>query len=386
MNDAALFRPIRLANLTLPNRVVVAPMCQYTAVNGVAGDWHLQHLASLSMSGAGLVVIEANDVDAAGAFTKGCLALYSDESESALSHIVDVCHQHGTAAIGLQLTHGGRKAACNVPWESGGRPLTAEQGAWPTEAPSAISYGPGWSMPAALDQAGLVRIREAFAQAARRAARAGLDSLELHAAHGYLLHQFLTPLTNQRTDLYGGGARQRMRFPLEVFQAVREAWPAGRPLGVRLSGNDWVEGGQTPDNAVAFAAALKGLGCDFVCVSGGGLVPSASIKVFPGYQVPFAAKVRAETGMPVRAVGLISTPGQAEDIVASGQADMVALARAFLDDPRWAWHAAAELGATIAYPKQYERCHHTLWPGSKNFVATDAYYQTNRFMPRGLGS
>ena len=386
MNETVLFRPIQLRNLTLSNRIVVAPMCQYTAVNGIANDWHLQHLTSLSMSGAGLVVIEATDVDPAGAFTKGCLALHSDESEKALEHIVDVCHQRGTAAIGLQLTHGGRKASCNLPWESGGKPLTKDQGGWTTEAPSAISYDPSWPMPTALDKNGLLRIREAFAQATRRAARAGLDSLELHAAHGYLLHQFLTPLSNRRTDIYGGGAQQRMRFPLEVFQAVREAWPADRPLGARISGNDWIEGGQTPDDAVAFAAALKELGCDFVCVSGGGLVPNPSIKAFAGYQVPFAALVRAQTGMAVRAVGLISSPAQAEGIVASGQADMVALARAFLDDPRWAWHAAAELGATIAYPKQYERCHHALWPGSKYFVASDAYFQPDRFMPRGLGS
>jgi 2,4-dienoyl-CoA reductase-like NADH-dependent reductase (Old Yellow Enzyme family) len=382
----ALFRPVRLAELTLGNRIVVSPMCQYTAVDGVANDWHLQHLASLSMSGAALVVIEANDVEPEGAFTKGCLALHTDASENALARIVDVCHQRGTAAIGLQLTHGGRKAACNVPWEGGGRPLSEAEGRWPTVAPSDIPYGPGWSVPDAYDLAGLARTRNAFAGAARRAARAGVDSLELHGAHGYLLHQFLTPLTNQRTDIYGGSPEKRMRFPLEVFRAVRDVWPAGKPLGVRISGNDWVEGGQTPDDAVAFASALKSLGCDFVCVSGGGLVPNASIKVGPAYQVPFAAKVRAETGLPVRAVGLISRAKQAEEIVASGQADMVALARAFLDDPRWGWHAAAELGATIAYPRQYERCHHSLWPGSKHFVAGDAYYQTARFLPRGLGS
>jgi 2,4-dienoyl-CoA reductase-like NADH-dependent reductase (Old Yellow Enzyme family) len=386
VNDAVLFTPIRLAGLTLTNRIVVAPMCQYSAVGGVANDWHLQHLASLSMSGAGLVVIEANDVDPVGALTPGCLGLYSDASEQALARIVDVCHERGTAAIGLQLTHAGRKAACNMPWEGGGRPLSREQGAWTPEGPSAIPHGPGWTTPTEMDAAALARIREAFSQAAWRAARAGLDSLELHAAHGYLLHQFLAPLSNQRTDQYGGGTRERMRFPLEVFSAVRDAWPAARPLGVRLSGSDWVEGGMTPDDAVAFAAELKSAGCDFVCVSGGGLAHNAAIKASPGYQVPLAAKVRAETGMPVRAVGLISAAAQAEAIVASGQADMVALARAFLDDPRWGWHAAAELGATIRYPQQYERCHPSLWPGSRHFVAGDAYHRTDRFMPRGLGS
>lgn len=385
MTRPPLFEPIQLGGLTLANRIVVAPMCQYSAVDGVANEWHLAHLTSLSMSGAGLVVIEANDVEPAGAFTKACLGLYSDESEKALARIVSVCHERGQAAIGLQLTHGGRKAACNAPWEQGGRPLS-ESEAWPTVAPSAISYGEGWSLPTVLDAAGLARIRDAFAASARRAARAGVASLELHAAHGYLLHQFLSPLSNQRTDAYGGSSEKRMRFPLEVTEAVREAWPAERPLGLRISGHDWVDGGQTIDGAVAFAKELKRRGCDFVCVSSGGLVPAAAIKIGPGYQVPFAAKVREETGLPVRAVGLITDPHHANEIIASGQADMVALARGFLDDPRWGWHAAAELGVKIPYPKQYERCHFSLWPGSKYFSASDAYYDSARFMPRGLGS
>lgn len=385
MTLPALFQPIQLRGLTLTNRIVVAPMCQYTANNGVANEWHLTHLTSLSMSGAGLVVIEANDVEPAGAFTKACLGLFTDESEAALARIVDVCHQRGQSAIGLQLTHGGRKAACNVPWEGGGRPL-AESEAWPTVAPSAIPYGPEWSLPSALDAAELTRIRSAFASSARRAARAGVDLLELHAAHGYLLHQFLSPLSNQRTDAYGGSPEKRMRFPLEVAEAVRQAWPTDRPLGLRISGNDWVEGGQTIDGAVAFAKELKNLGCDFVCVSSGGLVPSAAISIGPGYQVPFAAKVREETGLPTRAVGLITDPHHANEIVSRGQSDMVALARAFLDDPRWGWHAAAELGVKLPYPRQYERCHHSLWPGSKYFRPGEAYYDTSRFMPRGLGS
>lgn len=381
-----LFEPIRLRELALANRVVVAPMCQYSAEDGVVNEWHLQHLTSLSMSGAGLVVIEATDVEPVGAFTKGCLALHTDAQERALAHLLATCHRYGNAAMGLQLTHGGRKAACNVPWQNAGNPLSEAEGGWQPVAPSAISYGPGWSTPTELDTAGLARIRDAFAASARRAARAGADSLELHGAHGYLLHQFLTTLSNQRTDIYGGGPEERMRFPLEVFEAVREAWPATRPLGIRISGNDWVEGGQTPDAAAEFAKRLEALGCDFVCVSGGGLVPNASIKIGPGYQVPFAARVKAETRMVVRSVGLISDAHQAEEIVSSGQADMVALARAFLDDPRWGWHAAAELGVKVPYPRQYERCHHSLWPGHKRFVPGDAYYQTARFLPRGLGS
>lgn len=382
----ALFKPIRMRGLALANRIAVAPMCQYSAEGGLVNEWHLQHLTSLSMSGAGLVVIEATDVEPLGAFTKGCLALHTDEQERALARLLEVCHRYGNAAMGLQLMHAGRKAACNVPWRNAGKPLSREDGGWEPVAPSAIAYGPGWSTPNELDAEGLARIRDAFAASARRAARAGVDSLELHAAHGYLLHQFLAPLSNQRTDVYGGGPEQRMRFPLEVFEAVRAAWPAGRPLGLRISGNDWIEGGQTPDGAVEFAKRLEALGCDFVCVSGGGLVPNARIKVAPNYQVPFAARVKAETRMAVRTVGLISDARQAEEIVASGQADMVALARAFLDDPRWGWHAAAELGVKVPYPPQYERCHHALWPGHKRFVPGEAYYQTARFLPRGLGS
>ncbi len=385
MTMPSLFQPMQLGGLTLANRIVVAPMCQYSAIDGVANEWHLAHLTSLSMSGAGLVVIEANDVEPAGAFTKACLGLYSDESESALARIVGVCHDRGQAAIGLQLTHGGRKAACNVPWENGGRPLSASE-AWPTLAPSEISYGDGWSLPTALDAPGLARIRKAFVASARRAARADVDLLELHAAHGYLLHQFLSPLSNRRTDAYGGSLERRMRFPLEVAEAVREAWPSERPFGLRISGSDWTEGGQTIDDAVTFAKELKRLGCSFVCVSSGGLVPAAAIKIGPGYQVPFAAKVREEAALPVRAVGLITDPHHANEIVQSGKADMVALARGFLDDPRWGWHAAAELGVKIPYPQQYERCHFSLWPGSKHFTASDAYYDAARFMPRGLGS
>ena len=382
----ALFQNLSLRGVALPNRIVVSPMCQYSAQDGRANDWHLQHLTSLSMSGAGTVVIEATDVERQGAFTKGCLALFTDEQERALARVVDACRTYGNAVIGMQLMHSGRKAGCNVPWVNSGKPLTAADGAWLAVGPSAIPYGPGWSTPAELDRQGLSRIRKAFADSARRAARIGIQSLELHGAHGYLLHQFLTPLSNQRTDAYGGAYEQRMRFPLEVFEAVREAWPADRPLGMRISGNDWVDGGQTPELAAEFAKQLEARGCDFVCVSGGGLVPNASIKVERNYQVPFATRVKSETRMAVRTVGLISDARQADEIIASGQADLVAVGRAFLDDPRWAWHAAAELGVRIPYPKQYERSHQSLWPGHKRFVPGAAYAQTERFLPRGLGS
>lgn len=365
MSSSILFSPIKLGGLTLPNRLVVSPMCQYSAVNGTAVDWHLVHYATLSMSGAALLVIEACDVDPVGAITKGCLGIHSDEQEHALARVIEVCRKHGSAAIGMQITHGGRKASCSTPWE-GSRPLTAAEGAWQPVAPSAIPFAPDWPTPHALDKAGLVRIRHAFEAATMRAARLGLDVLEIHAAHGYLLHEFLSPISNQRTDVYGGTRERRMRFPLEVFSSVRDAWPADRPLGIRISGNDWFEGSLTPDDAVAFSQELHALGCNFVCVSSGGLVPKATIPVAPGYQVPFAARVRAESGVVTRAVGMITEPLQAEEILASAQADMVAIGRGFLNDPRWGWHAASVLGATLKYPRPYERCHPALWQGSKH--------------------
>lgn len=382
-----LFSPIKLAGLELSNRIVVAPMCQYSSDQGKMTDWHLVHLTSLSMSGAGLVVIEGTDVDPSGHFTKNCLGLYTDEQERALKRVVDNCKRVGNAAIGLQLTHGGRKAGCNVPWVNAGRPLREEEGRWNVLAPSAIPFADDWAHPIELDKEGLARLRDAFVSAAQRANRAGVDSLELHGAHGYFIHQFLTPLTNTRDDEYGGSFENRMRFPLELFGAIRDAWPAGKPLGIRISGIDWVEGGLTLEQAARFSQCLGALGCNFICVSSGGLVPGAAPpKVEAGYQVSYAEEIAVRSGVPTRAVGLISDPKHAEAIVAEGKVSMVALGRAFLDDPRWGWHAAAALGVDIPYPQQYERSHHSLWPGSKYFVPGAAFKNTNRFMPRGFGS
>jgi 2,4-dienoyl-CoA reductase-like NADH-dependent reductase (Old Yellow Enzyme family) len=386
---STLFSPIRLAGLDLSNRIVVAPMCQYSASQGSATDWHLVHLVSLSQSGAGLVVIEGTDTDPRGAFTKNCLALHTDEHEWALRRVVEACHTYGASAIGLQLTHGGRKIACNVPWVNAGKPLSEAEGRWEGVAPSAITYGSGWGIPTELDAQDLKDIRQKWAASAKRAARIGVDSLELHAAHGYFLHQFLTELTNTRDDEYGGTFDKRMRYPLEVFEDVRHAWPSGKPLGIRISGSDWVNGGLTTDQAVLFVERLKQLGCDFVCVSSGGLVPESAPPrevIGPGYQAPLAAEIHRRTRMTVRAVGLISSASQAEQLLASGEIAQVALGRAFLDDPRWGWHAAAELGEAIEYPNQYTRCHQSLWPGSKHFRGGEAYHNTNRFLPRGLGS
>lgn len=364
MTSSKLFSPIRLGGLIVPNRLVVSPMCQYSAADGLANDWHLIHYSNLSMSGAGLMVIEACDVDPAGAITKGCLGIHSDPQEIALARVIETCRRYGTAAIGIQITHGGRKASCHKPWE-GSLPLAPSEGAWQTVAPSAIPFATGWPVPRSLEAHELAAIRQAFVDAARRAARVGADVLEIHAAHGYLLHQFLSPVSNQRTDIYGGSPEGRMRFPLEVFSAVREVWPSERPLGIRISGTDWVDGGLTPDDAVSFAKKLADLACDCICVSSGGMTLKAEIPVGPGYQVPFAERIRNEAGITTRAVGMITEPLQAEQILVEGQADMIAVARGFLNNPRWGWHAASVLEATVDYPQPYERCHPSLWRGAK---------------------
>jgi 2,4-dienoyl-CoA reductase-like NADH-dependent reductase (Old Yellow Enzyme family) len=359
-----LFTPITLRELTLANRIVVAPMCQYSAEDGSANDWHLLHLGSLAVGGAGLLMIEATAVAAVGRITRGCLGLYSDANETALARVVATCRRFGNTPLGIQLAHAGRKGSATVPWQ-GIRALRPEEGAWRTLAPSPLPLDEGWPTPEAFDEAGIERLVESFVAAARRAARLGLDLVELHCAHGYLLHEFLSPIANRRTDAYGGSLENRMRLPLRIAAAVRAAWPEEKPLGARISGSDWLEGGFGIEETVAFARALKALGCDYVCVSSGGIVPKAPIPVRPGYQVAFAERVRRETGIATRAVGLIAEPRQAEAVLASGEADMVAMARAFLDDPRWVWHAAEALGAKAAMAPQYERVRADLWPGAR---------------------
>jgi 2,4-dienoyl-CoA reductase-like NADH-dependent reductase (Old Yellow Enzyme family) len=360
-----LFDPLQLGPITLPNRVAVSPMCQYSANDGSANDWHLQHLMQLALSRAGLVVVEATHVERIGRITHGCLGLYSDANEAALARVLDAARRVAAPGtrFGIQLAHSGRKGSAQRPWE-GGRALGPGADPWQTVAPSPIPFGEGWPAPAPLDEAGIARIVEAFRQAAERAVRLGFEAIELHAAHGYLIHAFLSPLSNTRRDAYGGSFDNRARFALDVVQAVRAAVPRSIALGARITGSDWSEGGLTPDDAVRFAAALKRAGLDYVDLSSGGLVPTAKIAIGPGYQVPFAAKVRAATGLVTRVVGMIADPVQADEIVSSGQADFVALARAILDDPRWVWHAAERLGASIDYPPQYERAKPSLWPGA----------------------
>ena len=359
---SALFSPISLGGLTLANRIVVSPMCQYSAEDGNATDWHLMHLGNFSVSGAGLVMVEATAVEPRGRITYGDLGLYSGANEQALGRVLRFCRQYGQATMGIQLAHAGRKGSDNLPWDEGGRPLTTQEGAWQTVAPSPITYDEAWPLPQALDRAGLEAVREAFVAATQRAARLDFDLVELHGAHGYLLHQFLSPLSNRRTDDYGGTLENRLRFPLEVFSAVREHWPEHKPLGVRISATDYIDGGWQLADSVIFATELKKRGCDFIDVSGGGLGPQQRIAPGPGYQVPFAEEIRRQTKITTMVVGMINQPRQAEAIIASGQADLVALARGMLYNPRWAWHAAEELWAEASYPPQYLRCQPARWP------------------------
>lgn len=349
-----LFSPYSLGPVELANRIAVAPMCQYSAEDGKATDWHLLHLGHLALSGAAILFTEATAVLPEGRISPGDLGLWSDATEQALVPVVAAIRKYSPIRLAMQLAHAGRKASSRVPWE-GGQLIPAGQGGWQPLAPSAVPLAAGEPAPTALDATGLEQVREAFAATARRADRLGFDAVELHSAHGYLLHEFLSPLTNQRDDGYGGSLEKRLRFPLEVFSAARAAFPAGKAVGVRVSATDWIEGGWDLEQTLAYARELKQRGCDFIHVSSGGLSQQQQIAVHPNYQVPFAERIKAEVGMPTIAVGMITEAEQAEAIVATGQADMVAMARAMLFDPRWPWHAAAKLGAQVSAPKQYWR-------------------------------
>jgi 2,4-dienoyl-CoA reductase-like NADH-dependent reductase (Old Yellow Enzyme family) len=351
---STLFQPIKLRDLALENRIVVSPMCQYSAVDGCMTDWHLAHLGMLANSGAALLCFEMTDVESIGRITPGCSGLYSDANETALGRVVAHCRTHGQAKLAIQLAHAGRKASTAAPWDAR-KTLSPEEGGWQPVAPSAIPMGDGELAPRALSRAEIKALIGKFADSAHRAERIGFDAIELHSAHGYLMHEFLSPLSNRRDDEYGGTLDNRMRFPLEVFAAVRAAWPESKPLGVRISCTDWVEGGWDIEQSVVFSRELKKLGCDWIDCSSGGLVKNQAIPVGPGYQVPFAERIRKDAGIVAIAIGLITEAGQAEKIVAEGKADMVALARGFLWDPRWAWHAALELGAAPRIPPQYLR-------------------------------
>ncbi len=352
---SSLFQPLKIGSLDLENRIVIAPMCQYSADDGCATDWHMMHLGTLALSGAGLLVTEAAAVSPEGRITPDDLGLYSDETEAALRRVLAAMRKHSPMPVAIQLAHAGRKASSHAPWDGGQQIGPDEPGGWQTEAPSAVPHGDDEHAPTALDSAGLARVKGDFVAAATRAARLGIEAIEIHGAHGYLLHEFLSPLANRRTDDYGGSLENRMRFPLEVFDAVRAAFPADRPVWMRLSATDWVEGGWDIAGTVALSRALERRGCAAIHVSSGGVSPRQQIALGPNYQVGFATTVKDAVGIPVIAVGLITEAAQAEAILAEGLADAVSLARAMLYDPRWPWHAAAELGAQVRAPKQYWR-------------------------------
>jgi len=358
---STLFSPIALRGLTLDNRIVVSPMCQYISDDGSAGDWHLMHLGSFSLGAAGLVMTEMTNVNPAGRITAKCAGLYSDANEAALKRVIDFCRKFGVAKLGIQLAHAGRKGSTQPP-ALGAKPLKPEEGAWETVAPSALAYAPDWPVPRALAKPDLEKTKAEFVSSVQRALRIGYDLIEMHAGHGYLMHQFLSPLSNQRSDEYGGSLENRMRYPLEVFTAMRAAWPGDKPMGARVSATDWVEGGWTPEETVVFARELKKLGCDYVDVSSGALDPRQQIPLGEGYQVGLSDKVRSEAGIPTMTVGLIARAQHAEEIVASGKADFVCLGRGAMWDPRWAWHAAEELGAEAKYAPKTMACHPSMRP------------------------
>ena len=352
---SALFTPFCVGALELANRIVVAPMCQYSAVNGCMTDWHVIHLGHLALSGAALLTIEATAVLPDGRITYADVGLWNDATEASIARTLESVRRWSEIPIAIQLAHAGRKASTEVPWKGGTQIPPDQPNGWQTVAPSAIPYEDAGQPPAALDQEGITRVRDAFAAAAHRAARLGVDAVQLHCAHGYLLHEFLSPLSNRRDDKYGGSLENRMRFPLEVFDVVRAAFPADRAVSMRVSGTDWMDAGWDIDQTIAFARALQAHGCAAIHVSSGGLTPSQQIPLGPSYQVPLARAVKKATRIPVIAVGLITEFEQAEAIVGTGDADLIALARTILYNPRWPWHAAAHFGAQVKAPDQYLR-------------------------------
>jgi 2,4-dienoyl-CoA reductase-like NADH-dependent reductase (Old Yellow Enzyme family) len=351
-----LFSPLKLRGLDLDNRIVVSPMAQYSAdEGGFAGHWHLVHIGQFAVSGPGLIIMEAAAVQPCGRISRGDLGLWSDEHIDGLRAVTDFTHSHGSARIGIQLAHSGRKGSALAPW-LGSAELGPDEGGWDTVSASAIPY-PGRRMPHVLDAAGLEQLKADYVSAAQRAHEAGFDLLELHCAHGYLLNSFLSAMSNDRTDSYGGSLANRMRYPLDVFAAIRVVWPEHLPLGVRVSATDWVDGGWSIDDSVAFAKELKALGCDYVTASSGGIVPEQKITPARGYQVPLAAAIRNQAGIATMAVGLIEDGPHGEEILADGAADLIALGRGMMYDPRWAWHAAEKMEQQAAFPSQYARSH-----------------------------
>ncbi|MEN0055837.1 MAG: NADH:flavin oxidoreductase/NADH oxidase [Mucilaginibacter sp.] len=357
---ANLFSPLTIKNIELKNRIAISPMCEYSSEDGFANEWHLVHLGSIAVGGAALVITEATAVSPEGRITFADLGIYHDDHIPKLKQIIDFAHAQGTI-MGIQLGHAGRKASHVQPWLGGKQIPSDQQNGWKTVAPSAVAFTEGEEVPIELDKAGIEKIKADFKSAAGRALIAGFKVIELHGAHGYLLHQFMSPVSNKRTDEYGGSFENRIRLTLEVVDAVQEVWPKENPLFIRISATDWTEGGWTADESVALAKILKDKGIDLIDVSTGGNVANAKIPLKPGYQVEFADKVKKESGILTGAVGLITTAQQADEIIREGEADIVSMAREILRDPRFPLRAAHELGHEIKWPVQYERAK---WPNA----------------------
>ena len=354
-----LFSPYTLRDLTLANRIVVSPMAQYSGTaDNEANDWHLMHYGNFAVSGPGLIILEATAVEPRGRVGLYDVGLWTDAQQAALARLVSFCRQHGKSALGIQLAHAGRKASAAQPW-MGGQYLGEDEGGWLPISSGDVPY-PGRPAPKMLGHEEMEEVKESFVASTRRSEELGFDLIELHAAHGYFLHSFLSPLSNNRNDEYGGDLAGRMRYPLEVFAAMRAVWPAHKPLGVRISATDWMEGGWTLDDAVIFVRELKALGCDYVCASSGGTSPDQKLDVGPGYQVPMARRIREDAGMPSMAVGIINEAHQAEQALRDGAADLIALGRGMTYNPRWTWHAAETLREPATFAPQYARSHHTL--------------------------
>ncbi|RKS85832.1 2,4-dienoyl-CoA reductase-like NADH-dependent reductase (Old Yellow Enzyme family) [Orbus hercynius] len=349
-----LFSPIKIGSQSFDNRIVIPPMCQYSAKNGLAGDWHLMHYGALSHSGAALMVLEATAVCPEGRLSPFDLGLWGDEQQQAMKVLISSIRQYSSMPIAVQLVHAGRKASMPAPWQEE-KYVPVSQGGWQTVAPSALAFNVNYNTPLELTTAQVKDLVKQFADAAVRADKAGIDVIEIHAAHGYLIHQFLSPLSNSRTDQYGGSAENRMRFAIEIFEAIRAVFPKHKGVGIRISATDWVDGGWNLAESILLAKKLDQLGCSYIHVSTGGIDIQQQIPVGPNYQVPFAQAIKQQVGMPVIAVGLITDAIQAEAIVSTGQADMVAIGRDMLFNPHWPWQAAKELGAKVIVPPQYGR-------------------------------
>ncbi len=370
--SSALFTPLQIGPIEVPNRIAISPMCQYSATDGTASDWHLQHVTRFAMSGAGLAVMEATGVEPVGRISPGCLGLYSDENEKALARVIEMARKYALPGfkLGIQICHAGRKGSTPLAWDRSSPYQPPERGGWETIGPSPVSFQDGVPPPREMTEEDIQRVIAAFGQSAARAARAGFDVVELHAAHGYLIHQFHSPLSNKRTDMWGGDEEGRLRFPLACAEAARAATPKHVAIGARITSTDFDDAGLSGDDAVRLAAELKKRGFDYVCVSSGNIVAGGRPATGPGFNIDRAAKVKKETGIVTRTVGYIAGPQMAEEAVASGKVDQVALGRAFLDDANWGWHAAEALGVKLAPPPQYMRVAPGSWPGNKDSRAT----------------